>query len=222
MQLDVEFPILHGKVGNWPGDINPQCAEVIYKTALSFEGKPNSVFVDMGAGTGRSTIFLAAAAQQIGAKVYAIDNWQEPSMALWFDRAMRLFRMSAIVTPVRDQSQMAPAEFVVLHSSDDAAIDEIWEHGVCPGGALMVVGNVKPDAIKQAGEHGMGFHMWRKKVVVEVPTAPITTVLTSAGMEYAAMAVSPTFNMANGNGDNHGPVDAEIVETKDADESISE
>ncbi len=173
MVLDVDFPTLHGKVGNWPGDINPQCAEVIYNTALSFKDKGNAaIFVDMGTGPGRSTIFLASAAQQIGAKVYAIDDWLEPASRLWFDRAMRLFRMMQVVTPVQGEHRLPPADFVLMHAIDETVVKEIWDNAVCPGGALMFIGNVKPDLIDQPGEHGIGFHMWRRSADVTMPTAP--------------------------------------------------
>lgn len=162
MTLDVDFPILHGKVGMWPGDINPQCAEIIYKTAVSFQSKSNPIFVDLGAGPGRSTIFLAAAAQQIGGKVYAVDDWSEPIAALWFNRAMRLFRMRELVDVLSGPTQqIPPGDFVLIRAVDEPTILQVWDNGVNLGGALMVMGNIRPDLIKQAGEHGLGFHMWR-------------------------------------------------------------
>lgn len=155
-RVDEQFLILHGKAGNWPGDVSIQCAEAIYRTGKTFS--VNSVFVDIDPGPGRSLIFLAAAARAVGGKVFTTGDFSQQDM-FWYNRTVKMFSYRDIVEHRRDQSTVESRDFIVARANEDLSG---LHDSLNPKGAMLIVGGTQDFGNGKPVETGPGYAVWKK------------------------------------------------------------
>ncbi len=114
----VDFRTTFGRLGSHPGHIGPQAGDVIFRRAMSY--KEGAVFVEVGSGTGRGTVLLGTAAKNIGAKVYAIEDWDNVpnDVGVLYRRAIETHGLAEVVTRVKSWPTM-DTDLVVVNSLSD-------------------------------------------------------------------------------------------------------
>lgn len=175
MILEQSIDVILGKLGNWPGDIDPMTAMELYNLATSLSA--NSVLVDLMAVGGKSTVILAAAAYRINGRVIAVlgettrrsirnEGWNGDHVAqigmatlsLWFQRAMHLFKMQEIVRVT--EAIDTPVDLVVVRDQNQARA--VYGEGTLrPGGFVFGLGVYKLDGI-QPIKINPAFAVWQR------------------------------------------------------------
>ena len=156
----VDFRIAYAQLGDHPGTIGPQAADALFRHAMTFEA--GSMFLEMGSEAGRATVLLGIAARNVGAKVFALEDWVKagPMARHRFDWAIRTHGLGEVVSAPTNGASPPPDQVDFLLVTRD------WGNGfyviedmlgaVKPGGKVFFLlplrsGMVLPDV------HGRGF-----------------------------------------------------------------
>jgi hypothetical protein len=96
-----------GKLGRHPGLLSYEQSQALFNFVL--ELKPGDVVAEYDPDGGRSTVILAAAAANIGAKLYVFTDWEmaPPRAEVYFDRAVKTHHLGGVATVLPWQGQFA-------------------------------------------------------------------------------------------------------------------
>ena len=158
MSAPFNFPREYGKLGNWPGTINANQAQVLLMQALG--NKQNAKFVELGFDGGRTTIVLNWAASQLDATIDCVSV-VDPESILWFNRACMLHRMDR--GKVRSHVDLAPfaCNMLVINASVSPSLPAIkqWYDAMDLGGAVVTFNGDLGLGEKILGNHGMAVYI---------------------------------------------------------------
>ena len=151
--------LLMGRLGSWPTDVSRQAAEAIVR--LGSQCPEKAVFVDVGAGPGYSTVLLAHCAHGLNGKVLTVDNADIDSQAaLWFRRALTLFRIEKLVSVVGEVKDRA--DFIVVRQqAGEELLKKVLADGLKPGGIIVVLGGTESTFSWAHLEAGYGYAVWK-------------------------------------------------------------
>ena len=141
MSAPFNFPREFGKMGNWPGSIDANQAQILLVQALNM--KPKAKFVELGFDGGRTTIVLNWAAQQLEATIDCVSNGDNDGL-LWFNRACVLHRLNR--EAVKLHGKLAPFACDLLAVNPEASLDQStiksWYAAMPSGGIVVSFGGV--------------------------------------------------------------------------------
>lgn len=175
--LAQDLKVIMGRLGAWPADFGPEVC-VNLAAVASQHLTPGGIALDVTPGSGRATVLVAAAAYRVGARVVTMQMGAEaPVEELWFNRAMRMFKLNEVVTrggKIGDDFVVLPngdkpgafADFVVVRN--DAAIAArvfagmLKPEGLLFGVNLPQIGDIAPE------QSGNGWAVWRRPKTPEL------------------------------------------------------
>ena len=213
MNQPFSFPIEYGKIGNWPGTINPMQAQILYSYAV--QCKPGARFVEVGFDGGRTTIALGWAAFAIDATIEPIDV-APGAMQFWLNRAMSLFHIKLANSP-------APSDLIVVNA--DAPLPDSLLKSLHPGAVVIKLGNAGESPSREFIElhrtQGQ-ITVWQKTNEAQIVNAAIDKVVgdmqpergmdTGGSSKIRSLRGDKERNRDRGGTDS--PLDAQVVGSK--------
>jgi len=176
MNPPLNFPVEYGKLGNWPGTINPVQAQVIYSFAARLPKEAN--IIELGFDGGRTTIVLTWAAREISAIIDVLDV-KQGAMRFWFNRVASLFGR----TPIRAHEEVVPlftAHMIVLNAGVSIESASRWIRALRPGGFVVKIGQAGTpaglDLIELANVNGQVI-AWQKNDTANIVNRAIDNVV---------------------------------------------
>ena len=169
-----DFPIMWGKLGNWPGIVSIVGAQAILQKIATF--KSGAKIVQLGFDGGRVAIIAGWAAGANGHQITIVGQPStDMSTEIWFNRAVHLWNMQGFCHRAYD-CEPFECDMIIANQYDDFICE--WSEHLRIGGAFCMLGNasVAPfaneDFTKVVDMPGQ-ISIWDRNVITSVQTAAL-------------------------------------------------
>lgn len=101
MDKFLDFDVLYGRLGSFPGDVNFRQAEALFRWAM--KAGEGAQFVELEPNTCRATVIIGTAARNLGGKVH-VGGASFSQYQIFFNRVVRLYRLKETVFELASQN----------------------------------------------------------------------------------------------------------------------
>ena len=205
----LSFPNLIARLGNWPGVLTVNAAQILLQRISELPEK--SLILQLGFDGGRTTIVAGMAAKEYGHTVEVVGMSPDDKMsALWYGRAIKLFDIEKIVT--RSNAVNATDSNMLIASDWGPSIGE-WIDRLKIGGALCLIGRATSAALTAP---------FQRIVQIDSEIAVWDKIEASKAIEVESIsqsALNGSAHLSNGNGRIELITDAAILDTDETSSS---
>ena len=132
-----DFPIMWGKLGNWPGIVSIVGAQAILQKIATF--KSGAKIVQLGFDGGRVAIIAGWGAGSNGHQITIVGQPStDMSTEIWFNRAVHLWNMQGFCHRAYDCDPFE-CDMILANQYDDFIAE--WSSYLRIGGAFCLLGN---------------------------------------------------------------------------------